>query len=200
MPSRIVRIGPSSITEAAIVVKRGGLVVYPTDTVYGIGADPFDEGAVAKLFEAKARGNKPVTVLCDSMRSARMLASMSPTAQVLAEEFWPGGLTIVLPSLRRLPFQLDQGAGEVGVRVPALADCVKLIGQCGGFLTGTSANASGKPSCRTAEEALDALGEKVDMILDGGRLVGQESTVVRVRGEKVEVLREGAVNVRGRGR
>lgn len=172
-------------------------MVYPTDTVYGIGCDPFDPEAVAKLFEAKARGTKPVPVLCDSMRSARTLVSMNPTAQVLAEEFWPGGLTIVMPTVRKLPSLLDGGTGEVGVRVPALSSCVKLIEQCGGFLTGTSANASGSPSCRTAAEALQELEGKVDLILDGGTLEGEESTVVRVRGESVEVLREGAVKIRG---
>jgi L-threonylcarbamoyladenylate synthase len=197
MTTRVVPIGSSSITEAAIVVRRGGLVVYPTDTVYGIGCDPFDDEAVSRLFEAKVRGTKPVPVLCDSMRSARTLVSMSPTAQVLAEEFWPGGLTIVMPTVRKLPYLLDQGSGEVGLRVPALDSCVKLIEQCGGFLTGTSANASGSPPCRTAAEALEELGGKVDLILDGGTLQGEESTVVRVRGHSVEVLREGAVKIRG---
>lgn len=197
MTTRVVPVSSSTITEAAIVVKDGGLVVYPTDTVYGIGCDPFDEPAVARLFEAKVRGSKPVPILCDSMRSARRLASMNPTAQVLAEEHWPGGLTIVLPAALKLPFLLDQGTGEVGVRIPALNDCVRLIEACGGFLTGTSANASGSPPCRTAAEAAGELGGRVDMILDGGTLEGEESTVVRVRGENVEVLREGAVRIRG---
>jgi len=197
MTTRIVPIGPSSIAEAAIVVKSGGLVVYPTDTVYGLGCDPFDEEAVTRLFEAKARGTKPVPILCDSMRSARKLVSMNPTAQVLAEEYWPGGLTIVMPAALKLPYLIDQGSGEVGVRVPALSDCVALIEQCGGFLIGTSANASGEPPCKTAEEALKELGGMVEIILDGGKLEGDESTVIRVRGESVEVLREGAVKVRG---
>lgn len=200
MTTRVALMSPISIAEAVIVVREGGLVVYPTDTVYGIGCDPFNEQAVAKLFEAKVRTTKPIPVLCDSMRSARALASMSPTAQVLAEEFWPGGLTIVMPAVRPLPFLVDQGSGEVGLRVPASKDCVELIKQCGGFLTGSSANLSGDPPCRTAGEALEVLGGKVDLILDGGRLEGLESTVVRVRGESVEVLREGAVKVKVKGR
>jgi len=175
-------------------------VVYPTDTVYGIGCDPFNEEAVAKLFDAKVRSTKPIPILCDSMRSARALASMNPTAQVLAEEFWPGGLTIVMPAKRPLPYLVDQGSGEVGLRVPAMKDCVEFIKECGGFLTGSSANLSGEPPCRTAEEALGVLGGKVDLVLDGGRLEGLESTVVRVRGESIEILREGAVKVKGRRR
>jgi L-threonylcarbamoyladenylate synthase len=200
MQTRTVPIGSSSIAEAAIVVRRGGLVVYPTDTVYGIGCDPFDELAVERLFEAKVRGSKPIPILCDSMRSARALVSMGPTAQVLAEEFWPGALTIVLPLTKTMPRLIDQGTGEVGVRVPAHAGCVKLIEQCGGFLTGTSANSSGEPPCRTAAQALKALGGRVDLILDGGEVEGEESTVVRVAGDTVEVIREGKVRVKGRRR
>lgn len=185
----------SSISKAARLVRKGGLVVYPTDTVYGLGCDPFDEKAVARLFDAKGRSTKPVPVLCDSLESALGLGSMNETALSLAHVFWPGALTLVVPLRRKLPYLVDQGSGEVGVRVPALKACTELIRLCGGFLTGTSANLSGRPSCRTAAEAAKALGEKVDLVLDGGRLGGTESTVVRVLRGSVEVLRRGSVDI-----
>ncbi len=195
MVSRVVPISAASISEAAEVVRSGGLVVYPTDTVYGLGCDPFAEAVVARLFEAKGRSAKPIPVLCDGLRSARSLGRLSGTALSLARQFWPGALTIVVPTRRDLPFPVDQGCGEVGLRVPALDPCVRLIGLCGGSLTGTSANVSGRPPCRTAAEAFETLGGKVDMILDGGTREGSESTVVRVRGDSIEVLREGPVRL-----
>lgn len=197
MIASIVPVSATSISEAVKVIRKGGIVVYPTDTVYGLGCDPFAGAAIAKLFEAKGRRAKPVPVLCDSMRSAKGLGNLSATALSLAHRFWPGALTIVVPARRKLPFLIDQGSGEVGLRVPALDSCVKLIGMCGGFLTGTSANVTGHPSCRTAAEAFETLGGSVDMILDGGRREGKESTVVRVCGSSVEVLREGSVALKG---
>jgi L-threonylcarbamoyladenylate synthase len=197
MVGSIVPLSDTSISEAVEVIRKGGLVVYPTDTVYGIGCDPFAETAIARLFEAKRRSAKPVPVLCDSIRSAESLGNLSVTALSLARRFWPGALTIVVLARRRFPFLVDQGSGEVGLRVPALDSCVKLIGMCGGFLTGTSANVTGHPSCLTAAEAFETLGGSVDMILDGGRREGKESTVVRVRGSSIEVLREGSVALKG---
>jgi L-threonylcarbamoyladenylate synthase len=185
------------MAEASRLVRAGGLLVYPTDTVYGLGCDPFNEAAVARLFEAKGRESKPIPVLCDCLESAAGLGSITGAAYELARRHWPGGLTIVVEAKRKLPFRVDQGSGEVGVRVPALGSCVELIRRSGGFLTGTSANLSGRPSCRSAVDAFGQLGDRVDLVLDGGFLEGVESTVVRVRGDDVEVLRRGAVEVAG---
>lgn len=171
--------------------------MYPTDTVYGLGCDPFNEDAVARLFRAKGREKKPVPVLCADLRFAQELAKLDATALSLARRHWPGALTIVAPLKRKVPLPLDQGTGLVGVRIPALRLCVELIRLCGGFLTGTSANVSGHPSCRTAAESFEALGEKVDFILDGGRREGTESTVVRVLGSETKILRAGGVDISG---
>jgi L-threonylcarbamoyladenylate synthase len=173
------------------------LVVYPTDTVYGLGCDPFDDAAVARLFEAKARSEKPIPILCEDLKKAEELVDLSAFALRLAKEFWPGALTIVGPARVGLPFQVNQGSGEVGVRVPAHAFCHDLILACGGVLAGTSANLSGRPPCRTAREALKAMEGVVDLILDGGTCSGKESTVVRVRGNRTEVLRRGAIDLLG---
>ncbi len=196
MPSESLPFGAASIGRAASIVKEGGLIVYPTDTVYGLGCDPMDGSAVARLFEAKGRESKPLPVLCSSIEGASRLVEMDGRALELAGEHWPGALTIVAPLKVRVPRQLDQGTGTLGVRVPGMKECVELVEKCGGLLTGTSANLSGRPSCRSAEEAMEQLGGKVDLILDGGRLVGTESTVVRVEGGSVIVLRMGQVRVK----
>jgi len=183
------------VTEAAAVVRGGGLVVYPTDTVYGLGANPKDVAAVTRLFKVKKRDAKPIPILCDSLTSALRLAWLNPRSVELAKRYWPGALTIVAPLRTELPFSIHQGTGTVGVRVPGSKLCVLLVRLCGGMLTGTSANLSGKSPCRSAEEANEQLGEDVDMILNGGQLAGVASTVVRAVGDKIEVLREGAVGV-----
>ncbi len=190
------KIGQGSISEAAVVVGKGGLVVYPTDTVYGLGTDPFNEKAVNRLFAAKGRSAKPVPVLCSSLQKATDLVELSVRGAELAREYWPGAFTIVAPLKKRLPSILTQGTGNLGVRVPAHRGCLSLISACGGWLTGTSANLSGQPSSRTAQEARIQLGDSVDLILDGGSLVGKESTVALVVGDEVTILRGGPIGVR----
>lgn len=184
-----------AVESAAAIVKGGGLIVYPTDTVYGLGADPMNAAAVKRLLAVKRREAKPIPVLCDCLESALSLAWLNARSVGLARTHWPGALTIVAPLKGELPFPIHQGTGTVGVRVPASKLCVELIRLCGGFLTGTSANVSGKPTCRSAEEAMKELGGEVDLVLDGGRLEGLASTVVRVLGEGIEVLRKGPVGV-----
>jgi L-threonylcarbamoyladenylate synthase len=187
--------GRPSYSRAAKIVREGGLVVYPTDTVYGLGCDPFNAAAVQRLFEAKARSAKPVSVLCSSRAKAQELVTMSPTARKLVSEHWPGALTLVAPTRRRLPAQLTHGGTTLGVRVPDHEGCLQLIRACGGWLTGTSANISGTGSARSASGVLKQLGASVDLILDGGELEGRESTVVRVIGTEVAILRTGPIGV-----
>ncbi len=195
MRARLLAIDSDSIAAAAHTVRRGGLVVFPTDTVYGLGCDPLNHAAVRRLFEAKGRELKPVPVLCASYEKAVELVKLSPRALELALEHWPGALTIVAPLKRSMPSQLSQGKPYLGVRVPNHPLCLELIASCGGWLTGTSANISGRASSRSAAEALDQLGNAVDIILDGGRLSGTESTVVQVDGNKVTILRTGPIGV-----
>ena len=198
MPAVTLPFGRSSLARAAEVVGGGGLLVYPTDTVYGLGCDPFSERAVDLLFAAKGRGAKAVPVLCASEEKASELVRLSGRALELAREHWPGPLTIVAPLKAKLPGRLSQGKGLLGVRVPGLRGCIELVDACGGWLTGTSANISGRRSARSASEAFEQLGEKVDLILDGGTLEGRESTVVQVSGDEVAILRTGPVGVENR--
>ncbi len=185
--------GRDAVRLAAGIVRNGGLVVYPTDTVYGLGCDPFDAEAVGRLFEAKKREGKPIPVLCARKEDAEKLVDLGPRGTALADSHWPGALTIVAPLKRKVPLLLDHGTGALGVRVPGHALCRELARECGGWLTGTSANLSGKPPSRSAEEAKDQLGDLVDLYLDGGVSKGLESTVVKVVGEDVVVLRQGAL-------
>jgi L-threonylcarbamoyladenylate synthase len=134
-------------------------------------------------------------VLCSSDKKAKELVNLSGKAAELAAANWPGALTIVAPLLRQVPWLLSQGTSNLGVRVPASPMCVLLIKKCGGWLTGTSANLSGRPSARSAEEAMAQLGSSVEMVLDGGRLGGKESTVVQVVGDELTILRGGPVRV-----
>jgi len=195
MRARLLPMNSDSISLAAKAVRRGLLVVYPTDTVYGLGCDPLNHAAVRRLFEAKGRESKPVPVLCATAEKAEELVKFSRRASELSKEHWPGALTIVAPLRRPVAPQLTQGGELLGVRVPAHSGCLELLATCGGWLTGTSANRSGEPSARSAGEALDALGHDVDVVLDGGRLGGLESTVVKVVGDEVTILRTGPIGV-----
>ena len=195
MPAAVLSSGPQADSRAALVAASGGLLVYPTDTVYGLGCDPMNSTALEKLFAAKGRSAKAVPVLCATLAEASDLVDLSPTALMLAKRHWPGALTIVAPLARSLPDLLHQGTGKLGVRVPGSPSCIRLIRACGGFLVGTSANRSGRPSCRTAEEAMAQLGSSVDLVVDGGRLEGLESTVVEVVGDEIMILRKGSVGV-----
>jgi L-threonylcarbamoyladenylate synthase len=194
---RCLKAGPGAVAEAARVVKRGGVVAIPTDTVYGLGCDPSSDKAVGRLFEVKNRQAKAVPVLCASASVAGSLVDLDGVAKRLADAHWPGALTIVAPIKKGggLSPLLDQGSGHLGVRVPDSKVCLALAGKVGGAITGTSANLSGSPSCRTAGQVVESLGGRVQLVIDGGRLRGKESTVVKVSGATVEVLREGSVRI-----
>jgi L-threonylcarbamoyladenylate synthase len=189
--------GEGAVSEAARVVKRGGVVAIPTDTVYGLGCDPSSDEAVARLFEVKNREAKPVPLLCADAGAAERLVDLDGVARRLAGMHWPGALTIVAPIKREsnLSRLLDQGSGFLGVRVPDSEFCVALAGKVGGSITGTSANLSGRPSCRTSAEVVVSLGGRIQLVVDGGELHGRESTVVKVSEGTVEVLRKGSVSI-----
>jgi len=193
--TRLLRIGSESIREAAATILKGGLVVYPTDTVYGLGCHPFDRGAVNKVADVKRRGKGNLPVLVASIEKAKELGEVDGDAETLALRFWPGPLTIVVSSRAEFPPGVVGTDRMVGLRVPGRKDTLDLISMCGGSLVGTSANISGAPSIRRAEEAMKTFDGKVDLVLDGGSLSkSPESTVVRVTGKHVDILREGTVS------
>jgi L-threonylcarbamoyladenylate synthase len=193
--ARILGRDAASISEAAAIVKRGGLVAFPTDTVYGLGCDPWNSQAIDRLFESKGRETKPIPVLCAGLEQAESLVVLDGLALELARRFWPGALTIVAPVKKPVPIRLDQGTGWLGVRVPDHEVARAFAQEAGGSITGTSANLSGQPSSRTAEEVDRSMGDRLDAVIDGGRSDGTESTVVKVVGGSVEVLRRGAIGI-----
>ena len=193
--TRLLRIGSESIREAAATILKGGLVVYPTDTVYGLGCHPFDKEAVNKVVDVKKRSKGNFPVLVASIEKARELGEVDGNAETLALRFWPGPLTIVVSSRVDFPVPIAGSDRMVGLRIPRRKDTVDFIVMCGGSLVGTSANISGSPSMRRAEEALKTFDGKVDLVLDGGSLSKSlESTVVRATSKRIDILREGAVS------
>ncbi len=184
------------LAAAAAVVAKGGLICYPTDTVYGLGCDPLNPSAVESVMKAKGARTKAMPVLVEDLEDADRLAHVSDRARRLAQEFWPGPLTIVLAAKDVLPPILHP-EGTVGLRSPNHAICLDLLGLCSGALVGTSANMTGKPPATTAEEVVRELGDRVDIVLDGGRsLLSVASTVVDMTKNRLRVVREGPI---GRG-
>ncbi len=195
LPEIIKETDPQAVHRAAEVLANGGLVVFPTDTVYGLAASIDRPDAVARLYTAKGRPlDRPIPVLVSSRRQAeRLAASVDRNSQLLMERFWPGGLTILLPAADWLPFEVVRDTGQVGVRMPRHRLALAIIEASGGALATTSANRSGEPEAATAEQARDVLGSAVDLILDGGTGGGVPSTVVRFSGNDLIVLRRGAI-------
>ncbi len=182
--------------QAADAVRRGELVVLPTDTVYGLGADAFSIDAVGGLLAAKGRGrDMPVPVLVGSPRTLDGIATaLSATARELVEAFWPGGLTLVARVQPSLEWDLGDTDGTVAVRMPLHPVAIELL-QATGPMAVSSANVSGRPPATTVDEAVDQLGEAVSVYLDGGTSGDPvASTIVDVTGEAPRLLRLGAVS------
>ncbi|WP_017615182.1 L-threonylcarbamoyladenylate synthase [Nocardiopsis salina] len=185
------------VTDAASVVRRGDLVVLPTDTVYGIGTDAFNPAAVARLLEAKGRGrDMPPPVLVGSMRAATALVDdMGNHGRDLMEEFWPGPLTLVCTATPSLSWDLGDTKGTVAVRMPMDPVALELLKETGPMAV-SSANKSGQPAATTAEEANEQLGGEVAVYLEGGPTDSPvPSTIVDLTYAVPRVLRTGAISI-----
>ena len=187
---------PSAIEEAASIIRRGGLVAFPTETVYGLGADATNAQAVAKVFEVKGRPHfDPLIVHVASVEEAQTLWVSCPhAAHRLMEAFWPGPLTLVLPKTDRIPDLVTAGLPTVAVRMPDHDVAFRLIQLAGCPIAAPSANRFGGVSPTTAQAVREELGESVEFILDGGPTrVGIESTVLGFERERAVLLRPGGV-------
>jgi L-threonylcarbamoyladenylate synthase len=187
---------PDAPSRAASVIRRGGLMVLPTDTVYGVAADLWQPDAVAALYAAKRRPpDRAIPILLSAGAAIDQVAARVPdAAHRLAAAFWPGPLTIVVPKRPTVP-DIVSALPTVGVRVPDHNAARAVIRACGGALAVTSANLSDQPSALTAEEAAAALGAAVGLVLDGGPAPGgTPSTVVDVTGGALRVLRPGPIS------
>jgi L-threonylcarbamoyladenylate synthase len=187
----------AGLAAAASAILAGELVVLPTDTVYGVGADAFSPAAVHRLLAAKGRGrDMPSPVLVGTVRAATALVEdLGQDGQRLIDEFWPGALTIVCRATRTLSWDLGDTKGTVAIRMPQDPVALELLRETGPMAV-SSANLTGSPAPTTAGEAKDQLGESVSVYLDGGATSGGvASTIVDLTGSQPRLLRRGAISV-----
>lgn len=201
MTSRVLTINPAvadvdAIAEIAATFRQGGVVVYPTDTYYGLGSDAFARPALARIYRIKGRPpTKGLLVLVSDTGMARRLAAEVPAAfGQLTAAFWPGPLTLVLRAARHLPDELVGPARTIGVRLPNLAWLRELVRSAGFPVVATSANLSGEKEIDSGEAAVRQFKDKADLIVDGGKTTGgRPSTVVDLTSDRPVIRREGAI-------
>lgn len=201
MKTEIIKLDPNNIDitridYAADVLKAGGLVAFPTETVYGLGADATNEKAVKDIFKAKGRPSDNPLIVHISHKSDvnRLVTKVPEEALRLMDTFWPGPITLVMDKSRIIPYVITAGLDTVAIRMPSHPVALCLIERCGLPLAAPSANTSGKPSPTDARHVIDDLYGKVDVIIDAGRCdVGLESTVLDITGSPPVILRPGGV-------
>jgi len=184
------------ISRAAAIIARGGLVVYPTDTLYGLGGDPGNEIAVQRIFRAKGRSeHKPLPLILAHRDDAGTWAhTIPPLATRLMDRFWPGPLTILFPCSPALPLPLTAGTGKIGLRMPNAPIATAIAREAKTAIIATSANLSGKGSVRTIDTVLEDLVGLVDLVINAGELPPSlGSTIVDATGKKARILREGDI-------
>ncbi|GHV02387.1 threonylcarbamoyl-AMP synthase [Clostridia bacterium] len=192
--TEIIEADREGIERAARLIRTGGIAAFPTETVYGLGADAFDADAVQRIFTAKGRpADNPLIVHCADFGMVRRVALEIPLAvERLSAEFWPGPLTVVLKKRPEIPAAVTAGLSTVAVRIPAHPAALALIRAAGTPIAAPSANSSGRPSPTAARHVYDDLNGKIPLILDGGSCgVGVESTVLDLSGGEPVVLRQG---------
>ena len=197
MKTRTLKQSDMAAKAAGEILKNGGIVAFPTDTVYGLGAVYTDTEAVAEIFRAKGRDEgKPLSILISDAKDVRLLSDNIPErAWKLFGAFWPGALTVIVEKNDSVPGVVAAGGSTVGIRMPASDIARKIIKEAGSPLAAPSANTSGKRSAVTAEEVSEDLDGKIDMIVDGGACpVGLSSTVVDITGEEIRILRTGSIS------
>lgn len=186
------------IKEAARILREGGLVAMPTETVYGLGANALDADAVARIFDVKGRpqDNPLILHLSGQQWLPRYCANIPPLAFALARKFWPGPLTLVLKRRNNVPDCITAGLDTVAVRCPNHPVALALIRELGMPIAAPSANLSGRPSCTTAQEVMEDMGGRIQAVLDGGACaVGVESTILDLTGTQPRLLRPGGVSI-----
>jgi L-threonylcarbamoyladenylate synthase len=186
-----------AIQEAARWILNGGVVALPTDTLYGLAADPFSPAGIARVFAVKGRGAGRALPLiaADAEQVAEHLGQLPPAGQRLAERFWPGPLTLLVTAPRGLARDVTGGTGTVGVRVPADAVARAICAEAGRPITATSANASGEPPTPDPDQVERTLGDRIDLLIDTGTTRGgAASTIVDVTGADPVLVRAGAIS------
>ena len=190
-------IDEKAMEKAGEILKRGGLVAFPTETVYGLGANALDEAAAARIYAAKGRpSDNPLIVhICEFSALEKIVKEIPPKATKLADAFWPGPLTMIFQKTEQVPYGTTGGLDTVAVRMPAHPLALAMIKAGGGYIAAPSANTSGRPSPTKASHVADDLNGKIDMIIDGGDVgIGLESTIVDLTEEEPVILRPGYIN------
>lgn len=196
MKSKILSDDPKGIERASRLILQGGIVAFPTETFYALGADALNAQAIQKVYEMKGREEeKPLLLLvAEKDWLPALIKELPAPAEKLIERFWPGPLTLVFEASARIPAKLTGHTGKVGIRVPGHPVARELIRAVSRAVTGTSANPSGSPSASFAADVIQALGGKIDAVLDGGRTAGGlGSTVLDVSGPSPVVVRQGVI-------
>lgn len=180
--------------EIVFLLREGGIIAFPTDTAYGLGVDPFNSGAVDRVFQTKGRAEtKPLLLVVDSVAMAEAVSNPVPMFHEVAARFWPGPLTIIVPAAESLPSNTTGGTDTIGLRWPIAPFATALVNRFGP-ITATSANRSGFPAPITAEEVRVQLGGSIDVLIDGGKLPARGgSTVVDLTADPPVLLREGPI-------
>ena len=202
MPAEVLKVSAgapdsTAIRYAAEFIKRGQVVGVPTDTFYGLAADPFNLAAVEEIYRVKGRPeNRALPILVSSIEQAAILTRDLPESFLkLAQKLWPGALTMVVEASERLPLKVTANKGRVALRWPNSRVACAIIEQVGAPITGTSANISGFPSCSNARELVKQLGERLPLILDSGDTGARvSSTIVNLNGEDWSIVREGQIS------
>lgn len=187
---------PDLITEAARIIKKGGVISFPTRCLYGLGADAFNTRAVNRIFKIKQRPHdKPLLILINNQQEiAGLVRYIPPAASAIMDSFWPGRITIVFETKKKLPANLSAGTGKIGIRLTEHAVAHALVNEVGGPITGTSANISGDAGNSLSPGPGSSIADRLDLILDAGQLKGGHgSTIVDVTSDVPVVLREGEV-------
>ncbi len=185
------------IGEAASVIRQGGLIIIPTDTAYGLAGNPLDKSVVDRILAIKERRKKQgMPVLAASVNDVHKICILPAVAKSLATAFWPGGLTLILKTLRTFPEGVIGPNSTLAVRVPNHPIALQVIRETGSSVTGTSANRLNEPSPRTAEHAIAQVGEEVDLVLDAGSTYHtKDSTIVDCTMNPPQLIRVGAVDL-----
>ena len=187
-----------AIRRGGDILKQGGLVAFPTETVYGLGGDALNPDASMKIYAAKGRpSDNPLIVhIAEFDKLAPIVAEVPEKAKILAEKYWPGPLTMILPKSDLVPQETTGGLDSVAVRFPSDRIAQELIKAAGGYVAAPSANTSGRPSPTTAQHVEEDLGEAIEMIIDGGQVgIGLESTIVDFTEDVPVVLRPGYISL-----
>jgi L-threonylcarbamoyladenylate synthase len=186
------------LSQAIASLRRGDVIVFPTETVYGLGADALNPAAVERVFQLKGRNpDTPIPIIvADQAMLKDLVQEIPPIARKLMEQFWPGPLTLVLPAAPGTPQQLLNRTGGVGVRISSELIATQLAQELGHPLTATSANPSGRQAAATIEQAQDYFAAEIEIFIDGGQLPSKiGSSVVEVIDDRIRIIREGEISI-----